>query len=64
MNAQRHIAIRAANAADAEAVIALWTEAYFSEGEGGRDTPYARSDFDETAAAAAHFLVAELDGDV
>jgi ribosomal protein S18 acetylase RimI-like enzyme len=56
--------IRAATDGDAEAVIALWTEAYFSEGEGGRDTPYSRSDFDETAAAATHFLVAELDGAV
>jgi ribosomal protein S18 acetylase RimI-like enzyme len=56
--------IRAATDGDAEAVIALWTEAYFNEGEGGRDAPYARSDFQATAAAAAHFLVAELDGDV
>jgi GNAT superfamily N-acetyltransferase len=56
--------IRAATAGDAEAVVALWTEAYFSEGEGGRNAPYARSDFDHTAAAAAHFYVAEIDGDV
>lgn len=54
--------IRAATERDAEAVIALWTEAYFTEGEGGRDAPYARSDFDATAAAAAHLLVAEADG--
>lgn len=53
--------IRAATDWDAEAVVALWTEAYFSEGEGGRDAPYSRSDFDHTAAAAAHFLVAEID---
>jgi ribosomal protein S18 acetylase RimI-like enzyme len=56
--------IRAATEEDAEAVIALWTEAYFTEGEGGRDAPYARSDFDHTAAAAAHLIVAELDGAV
>jgi ribosomal protein S18 acetylase RimI-like enzyme len=45
-------------------VVALWTEAYFTEGEGGRDAPYARSDFDATAAAAAHLLVAEAGGAV
>lgn len=56
--------IRAAHERDAEAVIALWTEAYFREGEGGRDSAYARADFDATAAAAAHFLVAERDGEV
>ncbi len=49
---------------DAEAVVALWTEAYFREGEGGRDAPYARADFDATAATAAHFLVAERNGAV
>lgn len=51
--------IRAATDGDAEAIVALWTEAYFSEGEGGRDTPYARSDFEQTEVAAAHLLVAE-----
>jgi ribosomal protein S18 acetylase RimI-like enzyme len=56
--------IRGAGERDAEAVVALWTEAYFTEGEGGRDAPYARSDFDATAAAAAHLLVAERDGAV
>jgi ribosomal protein S18 acetylase RimI-like enzyme len=56
--------IRAATDSDAEAIVALWTEAYFSEGEGGRDTPYARSDFEQTKAAAAHLLVAERDGAV
>jgi ribosomal protein S18 acetylase RimI-like enzyme len=56
--------IRAATDADAEAIVALWTKAYFSEGEGGRDAPYARSDFDETSTAAAHLLVAEVDGAV
>jgi ribosomal protein S18 acetylase RimI-like enzyme len=56
--------VRAATDHDAEAIVALWTEAYFTEGEGGRDTPYARSDFDETAAAATHLLAAESDGAV
>ncbi len=61
MSDQGPIAVRAASARDTEAVIALWTEAYFTEGEGGRDAPYARSDFRATAAAASHFLVAERD---
>ena len=56
--------IRAATAADAEAIAALWTEAYFDEGEGGRDTPYSRSDFEQTQATAAHLLVAERDAGV
>jgi len=56
--------IRAATDKDAEAIAALWTEAYFGEGEGGRDTPYSQSDFEETRAAAAHLLVAERDGEV
>ena len=56
--------IREATGGDAEAVVALWTEAYFTEGEGGRDAPYAPSDFHATAASAAHLLVAEADGDV
>ena len=55
--------IRAATDGDAEAIVALWTEAYFTEGEGGRDAPYSRSDFDQTAAAAAHLIVAEVDGE-
>jgi ribosomal protein S18 acetylase RimI-like enzyme len=56
--------IRPATDEDAEAIAALWTEAYFDEGEGGRDRPYGRSDFEQTRAAAAHLLVAELDGAV
>jgi len=56
--------IREATEQDAGAVVALWTDAYFTEGEGGRDAPYAHSDFDATAAAAAHLLVAERDGEV
>lgn len=56
--------LREAGEGDAEAIVGLWTEAYFTEGEGGRDTPYSRSDLAETVAAAAHLLVAELDGAV
>lgn len=56
--------IRAATDKDAETIAALWTEAYFDEGEGGRDAPYSRSDFEKTEAAAAHLLVAERDGAV
>jgi ribosomal protein S18 acetylase RimI-like enzyme len=56
--------IRSAREADADAVVALWTAAYFAEGEGGRDAPYARPDFDATAATAERLLVAELDGTV
>lgn len=56
--------IRTATSEDADAIAALWTEAYFTEGEGGRDTPYDRSDFEQTKAAAAHLLVAERDGAV
>lgn len=56
--------IRGAADKDADAVAALWTEAYFDEGEGGRDTPYSRSDFEQTQAAATHLLVAEIDGAV
>lgn len=54
--------IRPAREGDAEAVVALWTRAYFTEGEGGRETPYSRADFDATAATAAHFLIAEREG--
>jgi len=61
---QGDISIRESSGDDREAVVALWTEAYFTEGEGGRDTPYSPSDFRATAASAAHFLVAELDGAV
>ena len=53
--------IRTATDRDAEAIIALWTEAYFDQGEGGRDAPYDRSDLEQTKSAAAHLLVAERD---
>jgi ribosomal protein S18 acetylase RimI-like enzyme len=56
--------IRTATEEDAGAIVALWTEAYFDEGEGGRDTPYARSDFEQTKTAAMDLLVAECAGAV
>jgi ribosomal protein S18 acetylase RimI-like enzyme len=56
--------IRDASERDGPAIADLWTEAYFTEGEGGRDTPYGHADFEATAAAAAHLLVAERDEEV
>jgi ribosomal protein S18 acetylase RimI-like enzyme len=54
--------LRRAEARDAEAVVALWTEAYFSEGGGGRATPYAKVDF-EKAMSAGRMLVAGAPGE-
>lgn len=54
--------LRKAETSDAAAVMALWTGAYFTEGEGGRDRPYERAEFEATAATAAHLLVAERGG--
>lgn len=48
--------IRAATNADCAAVVALWTEAYFREGEGGRATPYAKRDFEKAMAAGEMFV--------
>jgi ribosomal protein S18 acetylase RimI-like enzyme len=58
------VSLRTGNPSDAEAVVALWTDAYFVEGKGGRGTPYVPDDFQATAETAAHFLVAELDDTV
>lgn len=55
--------IRAADKPDAEAIVDLWTEAYFREGEGGRTTPYAKGDFFETTQHSQVF-VAEREGAV
>jgi ribosomal protein S18 acetylase RimI-like enzyme len=49
--------LRKAETKDAAAVVALWTEVYFHEGEGGRTTPYTEADF-EKAIAAGEMLVA------
>jgi ribosomal protein S18 acetylase RimI-like enzyme len=53
--------IRAASGDDSAAVIALWTEAYVYEGEGGRTTPYTEEDFFETSERGRAF-VAEQSG--
>lgn len=55
--------IRAATAADAGAIVALWTHAYVTEGEGGRVDPYAETELAETAARG-EVLVAERDGEI
>jgi ribosomal protein S18 acetylase RimI-like enzyme len=47
--------IRTATSADCPAAVALWTEAYFSEGEGGRTTPYAKRDCEKAMAAGKMF---------
>jgi|SRR5690349_24698321 len=56
-------AIREATERDATAAIALWTQAYVTEGEGGRDDPYSEAEFAETAERSEVF-VAERDGEV
>lgn len=56
--------IREASEHDGPAIVDLWTEAYFTEGEGGRDMPYELAEFEETAASATHLLVAERKGEV
>jgi ribosomal protein S18 acetylase RimI-like enzyme len=53
--------IREANERDARPVVDLWTEAYVTEGEGGRTTPYSEADFLETARRSLVF-VAEREG--
>jgi ribosomal protein S18 acetylase RimI-like enzyme len=53
--------IRDASKRDARAIAALWTEAYFVEGEGGRTAPYVEEDFFE-AARRGQVFVAERDG--
>lgn len=55
--------IHDANERDGPAIVDLWTEAYFTEGEGGRTTPYAVSDFTETVRDG-RVLVAERKGEV
>jgi len=59
-----NVPIRGASEHDGPAIVDLWTEAYFTEGEGGRDAPYELAEFEETAASAAHLLVAERDDEV
>lgn len=56
------IPIRPATAEDAGAVAELWTEAYVTLGVGGRDEPYAPSDFFETLREAEVFVWEEPEG--
>lgn len=53
--------IRAASEQDGPAIVDLWTAAYFTEGEGGRTSPYGEADFEETARDGK-VLVAERGG--
>jgi RimJ/RimL family protein N-acetyltransferase/ribosomal protein S18 acetylase RimI-like enzyme len=53
--------IRAAAAADAAAIVALWTEAYVAEGEGGRTDPYADADFADFAKRGEVFVADSAD---
>ena len=55
--------VREANEGDAGAIAQLWTEAYVSEGEGGRMAPYSEAEFFETADRGQVF-VAEQRGTV
>jgi N-acetyltransferase len=59
----RQVPIRAARAGDAAAVAGLWTQAYFTKGEGGRSEPYSESDFTETVERG-EVLVAEREQEV
>ncbi len=58
----RGVSIRAAIASDADAVVALWTEAYVMPG-GGRTEPYVPADFFATARNGELF-VAEQEGTI
>jgi N-acetyltransferase len=55
--------IREATDRDASAIVALWTEAYVAEGEGGRTEPYAEADFVDFAGRGEVF-VAESRGEI
>lgn len=61
--AQRDFSIRSATNDDSSAVRELWTQAYVTEGEGGRDDPYTEAEFAETAEPGEVF-VAEREGEV
>jgi ribosomal protein S18 acetylase RimI-like enzyme len=61
--AQRDFSIRPATNDDSSAVRELWTQAYVTEGEGGRDDPYTEAEFAETAERGEVF-VAEREGEV
>jgi RimJ/RimL family protein N-acetyltransferase len=61
--AQLDFSIRLANVEDAGAIVALWTEAYVTEGAGGRDEPYADADFADFAGRGEVF-VADSSGEI
>ena len=54
--------IREATQNDADAVAALWTEAYVTLGVGGRTKPYAAADFTNSARHGQVFVADEEDG--
>lgn len=55
--------IREATAEDAPVVTALWTQAYVTEGKGGRTEPYVEADFFD-AVERGEVFVAEREGEV
>ena len=57
------VRLREARAADAAAVVSLWTRGYVTEGEGGRTEPYTEADFEETARRG-RMQIAEPEGEV
>jgi len=57
------VGIRPAQASDAAAVVALWTEAYSSQGPEGRVAPYQEAEF-FASAASGEPIVAEREGEV
>jgi len=54
--------IREATESDADAVAALWTEAYVTLGVGGRTSPYTAADFSESARHGQIFVSDGEDG--
>jgi RimJ/RimL family protein N-acetyltransferase/GNAT superfamily N-acetyltransferase len=60
---RQDFSIRQAAAGDASAIVALWTEAYVTEGEGGRTEPYTEADFFDLAERCEVF-VAERDDEL
>jgi ribosomal protein S18 acetylase RimI-like enzyme len=48
--------VREASEHDAGTITALWTEAYFTEGSGGRTTPYSEAEVFEIAGSGRLFV--------
>jgi len=57
MDGRDSVRIRTATGEDADAAIALWTQAYVTHGVGGRTAPYVAADFDESARNGEIFVV-------